>query len=482
MGVGWYILIGIAAALLLTLVSVLVRAARLKRERTSPIYPRAADPEVCRHAADSLGELLRFQTVSPGAGGDYTEWVRLRDYLKWRYPRAHSTMEREVVGLHSLLYRWPAPRPTGPPLLFCGHLDVVPAEEGWQVGPFEGIISDGYVWGRGALDGKQVVACLLECAESLINSGFVPKRDIYFAFGHDNEVGGEDGSGEIARVFARRHLHFEMILDEGGVLKRGVLSLRRPVAEICVAEKGAAYVRVTAQSNGGHASEPERRTALGAVCEAISRTEFKKYPSRVTPHVHAFLKLLAPNLSFGWRLYIANRWLLARHLAAFEPSWARTTITPTALHAGKAANALPTKAEATLDIRLLHGETCDDVLRYLRDLFIGLDVSLMAVSSHEASKISDYQCDAFASIAEIVRTVFGPVPVIPSLLAQTTSALHYEMFSDNVYRFSPFILSQAEMAGVHGRDERVSVDSLGLAMAFYGRLITHMAGGKQQLS
>ena len=475
----WYALIVVAVAAL-TMLVVLARASRLKRIRSEPVYQRAAEPEVCQRAASSLSELIRFKTVSPGEQGNYSEWARMRDYLKKRYPTVHTTMEREVVGLHSLLYRWPAAEPEGAPLLFCGHLDVVPADEEWQAAPFEGTITDEFVWGRGALDGKQVVTCLMECAESLITSGFVPSRDIYFAFGHDNEIGGADGAGGIARVFARRKLRFDMILDEGGVLRRGVLSLRRPVAEVCVAEKGLAHVRLTAQSDGGHASDPPGRTALGAVSEAVCRVEFKSHPPQITPLVHSFLKLLAPNLSFGWRLRIANKWLLTRRLAAYEPSWARTTITPTVFNGGKAANALPTKAEATLDVRLLHGETCKDVLRYLSDLFAGLDVSVMALSSHEAGKISEYPCTAFDAITEIIRTVFGPVPVIPSLSDRSSDSHHYEMFSDFIYRFTPIVLSQAEMAGIHGRDERVSVDSLGLAVAFYGRLITSMAGRGSQ--
>ena len=471
----WYALIFISLAVLIALI-VIVRTARLKRERADPVYQRAADPDICQRAAKVLRELIRFKTISQGAQGEYAEWVRMRDFIKNRYPLIHVTMEREVVGMYSLLYRWPAVKPEGEPLLFCGHMDVVPAGEEWRYPPFEGTIADGYVWGRGALDGKQIIACLMECAESLITSGFVPKRDIYFAFVHDVENGSQEGPNSISRLFARRKLRFEMILDEGGVLKRGVLSLRRPVAEVCVAEKGAAQVRLTAQSNSGHSADPPARTVLGALCEAVCRVEFKKRTIRITPHVGDFLKILAPHLSFGWRLRIANRWLLGRRLAEYEPSWVRTTIVPTTFGAGNALNILPAKAEATLDVRLLEGETCEDILRYLRDLFVGLDVSVMALSGHDPGKVSDYRCDAYETVTEIVRTVFGPVPVIPALSARSSSAYNYEVFSDRVYRFMPFVLNQAELAGIHGRNERVEVDSLGLAIAFYGRLISHLAG------
>ena len=471
-----YVLIAVAALVVSAAGVIFLRTARLKRIRTEPVYPRAADSEVCRRAAENLAELIRFKTVFCEAQGKYGEWVRLRDHLVRCYPLSHATMKREVVGRYSLLYHWSSDKPEGDPLLFCGHLDVAPAGENWKHPPFEGKVDNEYVWGRGALDGKQVVTCLLETAESLIASGFIPKRDIYFAFVHDEVTGGEEGADDMARLFARRNLHFEMVLDQGGLLKRGVLSLLRPVAEVGVAEKGAVSVRLTAQRECGYVSEPPRRTAVGAVSEAVCRVEFKPPPAHVTPLTYDFLKMLAPYLSFGWRMRVANRWLLARRLAAVEPSWVRSIMTPMTLSAGDASGVLPVKAEAMLDVWLRHGETTEDALRYLRDLFVGLDISVMALSNREAGKVSDYSGRTFETVAEVVRMVFGPVPVIPALSVQSVGARKYEPFSDCVYRFMPLALNQEELDGMKGKDERVSVDGLGLAIAFYGRMITHMAG------
>ncbi len=471
-----YAVIFAGSLIALFLLIVFSRAGRIRRARVGPVGGRGADPEVSLRAAEGLSELIQFKTVSHDAQGEYGEWVRLREHLKRRYPHVHKTMTRETVGLHSLLYRWPGKRVKGDPLLFCAHLDVVPAEDGWQHPPFAGEIRDGVVWGRGALDCKNTVTCLMEAAEALIAQGFVPSRDIYFAFGHDEELGGGEGAGTMARLFAARDMRFAMVLDEGTSISRGVLSLRRPVAQVAVSEKGMMNVRLTVQSTGGHASDPPRHTALGSLSEAICRVEYKPRPARLTPLIFDLMKELAPYLSFGWRLRVANRWMLKTRLAKFEPAWVRSTMAPTMSNAGRALNVLPPKAEATLNIRLLHGDTGEDLLQYLRVLFGGLGVSVMSMSINEPSKVSDYSGEPFQAIKHSILEVFGKVPVVPALMTAATDARKYENFSDCVYRFSPYVLGPADRAGVHGVDECISAESLGLAVDFYQEVVKRLAG------
>ncbi|MDR0672011.1 MAG: M20/M25/M40 family metallo-hydrolase [Oscillospiraceae bacterium] len=472
----------LALALALTAARMLLRAGRIGRARVGPVIGRAADPETAARAAEGLGALIRCRTVSLDAPRGHAEWVRLRDELKHRYPSVHAVMERETVGLFSLLYRWKSLDPQGDPLLFCGHLDVVPAEDGlWHCPPFEGRVEGGYVWGRGALDCKHIVTCLLEAAEGLIRQGFSPTRDLYFAFGHDEETGGAEGAAALAVLFAKRNLRFAMVLDEGGALARGILSLRRPVAEIGVSEKGMMNVRLTARSAGGHAALPPPHTALGRVAEAVCRVEFRPGPARLTPLTTDLLAALAPYLSFSWRFLIANRRLLRRPLLrrltrCGANAWLRTTFAPTTARAGTAPNVLPDTAEVVLNVRLLHGERGEDALAYLRDLFSGLDLEIDTLFLQEASQISDYRGAPFARLGESVRAVFGAVPVVPVLLASATDARRYEPFSAHVFRFCPFVLTPDERARMHAADERVSLEGLGLAVAFYEDLLRRCAG------
>ncbi|MDR2670616.1 MAG: M20/M25/M40 family metallo-hydrolase [Oscillospiraceae bacterium] len=471
-----------AAALALMSARMLVRTGRIGRARVVPVLGRAADPETAQRAAEALCALIRYKTVSHDAPREHAEWVRLRDELKRRYPLVHAAAERETVGSFSLLYHWKASDPQGDPLLFCAHLDVVPAEGGvWHCSPFEGRIEDGHVWGRGALDCKHLVACLMEAAESLLRQGFAPTRDIYFAFGHDEETGGAEGASALAALFAKRNLRFALVLDEGGALTRGTLSLHRPVAEIGVSEKGMMNVRLTARSTGGHAAHPPRHTALGRIAEAVCRVEFRPGPARLTPLITDLLTALAPYLSFPWRFLIANRGLLRRFLLrrlarGGEAAWVRTTFAPTTAQAGSAPNVLPDAAEAVLNVRLLHGERGEDVLAYLRDLLSGLDLETDTLFLQEASRVSDYHGEPFAQLGESVRAVFGAVPVVPVLLASATDARRYEPFSAHVFRFCPFVLAPDESARMHAADERVSLEGLGLAVAFYEDLLHRLAG------
>ncbi|MDR0380768.1 MAG: M20/M25/M40 family metallo-hydrolase [Oscillospiraceae bacterium] len=478
----WLALALAAVVLALTAARMFVRTGQIGRARVGPVLGRAADPETAARAAETLGALIRCKTVSHDAPRERAEWVHLRDELKRRYPSVHAAMTRETVGLFSLLYHWKAPDPQGDPLLFCAHLDVVPAESGaWRHPPFEGLIEDGHVWGRGALDCKHLVTCLLEAAELLLRQGFSPTRDIYFAFGHDEETGGAEGAAALAALFAKQNLHFALVLDEGGALTRGALSLRRPVAEVGVSEKGMMNVRLTARSAGGHAAHPPRHTALGRIAEAVCRVEFRPGPARLTPLITDLLTQLAPNLSFSWRFLIANRRLLRRPLLrrlarSGETSWVRTTFAPTTARAGTAPNVLPDTAEAVLNVRLLHGERGEDILVYLRDLFSGLDLEMEVLFSQDPSSVSDYRGAPFAQLGESVRAVFGAVPVVPFLLASATDARRYEPFSSHVFRFCPFVLTPDESARMHAVDERVSLEALGLAVAFYEDLLRRCAG------
>ncbi|MCL2084773.1 MAG: M20/M25/M40 family metallo-hydrolase, partial [Oscillospiraceae bacterium] len=273
----WWMLIRVsgaaAGAVVLVYAVLLLRATRSRRARTKLDPAFELDAESAKHAAESLSALIRFRTVSHRnpAENESNEWVKLRDYLRKRYPGVHNTLTREVVGDYSLLYRWEAPEPAGDPILLCGHLDVVPAEGEWEHPPFAGAVHDGYIWGRGALDCKNVVIAIFEAVEALINRGVAPSRDVYMAIGHDHETGGRHGAASMARLFAERDLRFHMALDEGCWLSRGTLPLRLPVAQVAVAEKGHMTVALNVTVPGGHASVPPAHTAAGLLAEAVAR-------------------------------------------------------------------------------------------------------------------------------------------------------------------------------------------------------------------
>lgn len=230
-------LLAIGLALVLVLAGVVgFRGERMTLPELDPVtaVDFAVDGE---RAVANLAAAVRFRTISDGEewGRYEAEFVALRGFLESAYPRVHESLERELVGGHTLLYRWPGSDLTLPAILLMGHMDVVPVEpgteSGWTHGPFEGVVAEGYVWGRGTLDNKQNVIGLLEAVEHLLAEGHRPERTIYLLFGHDKEVGGAAGAAAAAELLADRAARLEFVLDEGGaILEPSILGTTSPLA------------------------------------------------------------------------------------------------------------------------------------------------------------------------------------------------------------------------------------------------------------
>ena len=180
-------------------------------------------------AAERLAGALQIQTISPEdpAGFDSLPFLQFHAYLEENFPNVHSTLTWETVNEYSLLYRWEGSDPSLKPMALLAHIDVVPVEPGtedtWTHGAYSGLIEDGFIWGRGALDMKNILIASLEAAEMLIVGGFQPRRTIYFAFGHDEEIGGQNGAVAISALLESRGIRLDHVLDEGGAIADGLV-------------------------------------------------------------------------------------------------------------------------------------------------------------------------------------------------------------------------------------------------------------------
>ncbi|HYU38006.1 MAG TPA: M20/M25/M40 family metallo-hydrolase, partial [Gemmatimonadales bacterium] len=348
-------IIGVAV---LVLVLVLTAVA-LERTFTFPSrQPQAApvplEPLDTAALAQRLAGALRFKTVSyqDSSQFDAREFDGFQLYLRTTFPRLHAALKLEKVNGYGLLYEWTGSDPNRQPIVLLAHQDVVPVEPGtesrWTEPPFEGRIAGGYVWGRGALDDKGSLIGILEAVEHLVAAGTKPRRTVYLAFGYDEEVGGRRGAARIADLLASRNVHPELVLDEGGALANGLVAgISAPVALIGIAEKGYVTVGLTAQAEGGHSSMPPDETAVGILAAAITRLEHQQMPRAIRGPTAAMFDFLGPEMPFGPRLVMANRWLLggilARKFGATPQGNAmlRTTTAPTVLQAGVKENVLP---------------------------------------------------------------------------------------------------------------------------------------------
>lgn len=438
---------------------------------------------LCSHAAESLSHVVRFETVTPDANQtDLDAFHRFHRYLELRYPHVHQTLERLIQPDGSLIYHWKSPKPSWGPVLFCAHQDVVPANESyWQYDPFAGQIQDGFVYGRGTLDCKNVIIALFESLEAMCSVGFYPSRDFWIALGADEETGGQRGARQMAEWFRQQNLHFDLILDEGGAVRDRYLGLSASVALVGVAEKGCMNLRLTVSDQAGHASTPPRMSVPGRLAEAVCRLEQKRTPALLNPTLKTYLTSTAVMQPRWDRLLIANlpysrpllQWYMGRNPE--KNAMIRTTFAPTMLSSGDVPNVLPAEASAVINCRIAPGNSCDEVLTYVRELLQDLHITVDVLLEKEPSPVSDHTSTPYQLLEQAIHDVFGRIPVVPTVLSASTDGAHYTGLSDRIYRFMPFLLDGREAGRMHGADERVAVEDMGRAVLFYTQLIRALA-------
>src|SRR5262245_26481948 len=195
-------------------------------------------------ALSRLSQALQFQTVSYSEVQTASqEFARFHAFLAGAFPLAHQRLTKEPIANHSLLYEWKGTDNRLKPILLMAHMDVVPVdkatESSWRHPPFSGPIADGYIWGRGTMDDKAGLLGILEAVETLLSEDYRPRRTIFLAFGHDEELGGDNGAAKIAGLLRQRNVELEFVLDEGlNILNRMIPGVTAPVALIGIAEKG----------------------------------------------------------------------------------------------------------------------------------------------------------------------------------------------------------------------------------------------------
>jgi len=445
--------------------------------------PVAIDTE---RAARHLAEAVRLRTVShqdPGQN-EWAEWDRLHAWLERTYPTAHAAMTREVVAGRTLLYTWPGTDRTRRPIILMAHHDVVPVaagtETGWRHAPFDGVVADGAVWGRGAVDDKSSLVALFEALEALAAAGFSPSASIIVVSGHDEEAGGA-GAAAAAALLESRGVEAEFVLDEGLAVVADFPLLGRPVALVGVAEKGYGTMQVAAPAAGGHSAAPPPETGVEILARAVLAITAHPYPMRFEGPGADMVRALAPEAGFPIRLAVANDWLfgplLVRRIAATPAGAAtlHTTIAPTMLRGSPRENVLPQDATAWINYRIAPGQTTDEVLARARAATRGLGVVVdWARPPSEPTPVSSTSSRGWQWVAAAAARG-GEIPVAPGLVMVTTDSRSMTGVSRDIYRFQPFVASMRELEMIHGTDEHLTLANLERMTEFYGRLLATAA-------
>lgn len=441
--------------------------------------------------AEGLAQALRIRTVSHAQDApiDDAAFAAFHALLAERFPLVHARLQVERVGPWSLLLHWNGSAIADKPALLAAHMDVVPVEPGtdarWAHPAFDGVIADGYVWGRGALDDKSSLMAQMEALELLLAQGYAPTRSIYLAYGHDEEIGGENGALRIAQTLRDRGVRLAFTLDEGSAITQGVVpGIEQPVAAIMAGEKGYVSFRLSTRAPGGHSSMPPDDSAIVRLAQALVRLDARAPRARLIEPVEAMLERLAPELPFGARLAIANRELLApvllRELARSPVTDAltRTTQAFTVLQGGVKDNIIPTGAHALVNYRLLPGTSVSDIQAHVRRVIAddGIELSVEEGFGNEAPPPSDPDAPEFALIARTVNEVFPDALVSSGIIMATTDNRHYAEVRDQGYYFAPFVYTADDGARIHGTDERIGIAAYADMVRFYVRLLQNVGG------
>lgn len=440
-------------------------------------------------AAARLAAAVRFKTIASTSDVDANgaEFNGLHALLQTSFPKAHAALQRERIGQYGLVYTWPGSDPKAPAIGLMAHQDVVPIAPGtegdWQQAPFSGALRDGFVWGRGAWDDKGNLMSMMEAVELLASSGFRPRQTIYLIFGHDEEIGGLRGAAEIAKLFKQRGVHLQFVLDEGLLITDGVLAgLNQPAALVGVAEKGYMSLLLTASATPGHSSMPPPQaeaSAIGMMSAALARLEDHQMPLAVRGLSQEMFETLAPEMSGANRVFLSNMWLFKPIIeqqlkkGASTNASLRTTTALTVFNAGNADNVLPGRASATVNFRLLPGDSGDAVVAHVADALKNPSIKIeRAPGMSEASKVAATDAPGFQLIN---KTLHPDVIVAPGLMIGATDSRHFDVVADNVYKFSPVRAKPEDLKRFHGTNERISIDNYVELIQFYHQLIGNSA-------
>ena len=483
------IVLSLLALVLLLVAGVVANTLRQgSRQLNVPAAPPLAIDD--KAVADKLAGSLRFKTVSSleDAQLNADEFRKLHDYLQQRFPKVHATLKREVVGGLSLLYTWQGSDSRARPIMLMAHQDVVPVspgtESGWQAQPFAGEVKDGFVWGRGAWDDKGNLISQLEAVEMLLASGFQPRQSVYLSYGADEEVGGQRGAMEIARLLQSRGVKLDFVIDEGLLITEGVLpGLSKPTAIVGIAEKGYLSVNLKVGGTSGHASmpPPSGESAIAMMSAALKRLDDDQMPAAMRGVARDMFETVAPEMSGLNRFALTNLWLFAPFVqwqlekGASTNAMLRTTTALTVINAGNKDNVIPGHAEATVNFRLLPGDTRDSVMQHVKDK-TGSRFELAAIpSSSEPSPVTSTRSDSYQLINRTLRSLFPDTVVTPGLMIGATDSRHFASISDHIYRFSPVRARPQDLPRFHGTNERISTGNLAELVRFYNQLIRNAA-------
>ena len=426
--------------------------------------PKPIDYEkLTQEATDLLSKYIQINTTNP-PGNELAAAKFLKD--KFLADGIPATTWEPLPGRGAIAARLHGIGKHHKALLLLSHMDVVPVDpKEWKVPPFSGEVKDGVLWGRGAIDDKGPGVVFLMSMLAIKRAGILLDRDIVFVATGDEEAGGKNGAGWFVDHQQSVYEDVGYVLNEGGAIR--MLPNEKVYYSVSVTEKTPLWVRITATGPTGHASNPPPDTSVAELVRGLQRLIEYRTPLHLIGPVEDYYHAMA-ELGYGPR-----QWLdLAASLkdSAFQKQFlsepdrnahVRDTITPTVLSASNAINVLPGISYAEVDCRLLPGSDPKAVLKTIGKVMNDKDLKTEVLRNWPANS-SPQKSELMNAIQSLSRHSDKDAPVVPTMIAGFTDSHYFRQKGIVAYGFVPIELKHPEEAkGVHGVDERISVDELG---------------------
>lgn len=430
--------------------------------------------------AKRLSRLIRCETISEFYQKDKSVFYEFHALLKRVFPNVFEKCEFEDFD-GSILLRWKG-ESEKEPALFMNHHDVVEAPGEWKYPAFSGEIAEGKLWGRGTLDTKGGLFCMLQAAEELIEEGFVPQRDVYFESACTEETDGT-GCDIITQVLRERGLHFSLSLDEGGmILHDPIGGADGDFAMVGVGEKCYADVKFIAKSHGGHASMPGKNTPLVRLGKFMAAAEKSSiFKAEVSPVLTEMLQRMAPTMSVPLKNVFGNAEAFKPLLKAVMPGFSgaaeamlKTTIAFTMAGGSQSTNVLPQEAWVIANMRFSHHQGSKNSLDAIEKLAKKYDIEMVVQDLGMESPVSDFRSSSFKLVEEAVGATFENVITAPYIMNGASDCRYMSRVCENCLRFTPFFITDEQLESIHGLNENIDTAALVPAVDFYRYIMTNL--------
>ena len=467
------IVLYILLAMLLVLAAILLLNTALQTRSARKLegqHPTFTDVELEAYG-NTFARMLRCATVSVKDHYDDTEFAKLRQVVEEDFPLLHQKAERRILADDCWMYKIPGADPTRN-ILLMSHHDVVAADTDWTVAPFDGIIRDGKVFGRGAADTKGSLCAILFAAEEMLREGITPPVNLYIVSSHNEELGG-DGMAATLAYCQENSITFEVILDEGGAIVEPPLAGMNceMCAMVAVHEKGRLKLKCTVENESSHVS----LTAFkGNPVERMSQfiqeiTTGNLFIRSLNPQTRSMFASLAPYCNLPMKVLLSNLWLFGGLLTRVLPRLNATAggmVGTTCNFQAIEGSVNDKKCTASVMLRNINEEDLKKDYAAFKSVADKYGITL-ETERDEYYAPADMDAPAYRYTFDCLAKVFPRFPAAPYILPAGTDAWRLTPVCNCVLRFAPTRMSKQQLGSIHAADENLDISAVAEAAAFY---------------